>query len=91
MPDLSKLQDMVTYDIVPELESYLHSIGKRLHTSLDGLEESAAKKLPKLSNENGGEDSQEDEKQDDDGRSRRDQKASKNRASGQDSSHTAAQ
>ena len=34
-PDANRVQDMVTYDIVPELESYLHSIGKQLHGSIE--------------------------------------------------------
>ena len=55
MPELSKIQEMVTYDIVPELESYLHSIGKRLHSSLDEQEKIAKTKLNRV---NRGEDSE---------------------------------
>ena len=31
---------MVTYDVVPEIESYLHTINKTLHSSLDEMEKS---------------------------------------------------
>ena len=41
MPDAERVQEIVTYDLVPELESYLHEIGKRLHSSLDENEEMA--------------------------------------------------
>jgi len=37
--DTTRIQDMVTYDIVPEIELYLHSISKRLHSSLDDQKE----------------------------------------------------
>ena len=41
LPDADRVQEVVTYDIVPEIESYLHAIGKRLHSSLDENEEIA--------------------------------------------------
>ena len=54
---------MVTYDVVPEIESYLHTIGKSLHSSLDDLEETTNKKMSRV---NRGVDSgdEEDEKND---------------------------
>jgi len=33
--DASRIEDMVTYDIVPELELSMHKACKRLHSSLD--------------------------------------------------------
>ena len=39
MPDKERLQDIVTYDVVPEIESYMHAIDKRLHSSLDDFED----------------------------------------------------
>ena len=51
---------MVTYDIVPEIESYLHTIRKRLHSSLDEREKSVAERMPK-SNATGASDSDEEE------------------------------
>mmetsp|Transcript_12841 Transcript_12841/g.17287 ORF Transcript_12841/g.17287 Transcript_12841/m.17287 type:complete len:141 (+) Transcript_12841:184-606(+) len=39
MPEPERVQEVVTYDIVPELESYLNSIGKRLHSSMDENDE----------------------------------------------------
>lgn len=39
---------MVTYDVVPEIESYLHTIGKSLHSSLDDLEETSSKKMSQV-------------------------------------------
>ena len=65
---------MVTYDIVPELESYLLSISKRLHSSLDENEESVAKKMSRLNRgiTSDEEDEEEDEKdQEERGRSRK--------------------
>ena len=39
---------MVTYDVVPEIESYLHTIGKDLHSSLDDLEKTSSKKMSQV-------------------------------------------
>ena len=39
LPDKEKLHDIVTYDIVPEIESYMHAIDKRLHSSLDDYDD----------------------------------------------------
>ena len=38
LPDSTHIQDIVTYDVVPELESYLLEISKQLHSSLDETE-----------------------------------------------------
>ena len=35
LADASRIQNLVTYDIVPEIELYLYSVCKRLHSSLD--------------------------------------------------------
>ena len=35
LADAGRIQNLVTYDIVPEIELYLHSVCKRLHSSLD--------------------------------------------------------
>ena len=40
LPDATKVQEMVTYDIVPEVETYLQDIVKTLHGSIDEIEES---------------------------------------------------
>lgn len=40
LPDKERLQDIVTYDLVPELESYMLAIDKRLHQSLDEFDDS---------------------------------------------------
>ena len=40
LPDAAKVQEMVTYDIVPEVETYLQDIVKTLHGSIDEIEES---------------------------------------------------
>ena len=39
LPEKERLQDIVTYDVVPEIESYMHAIDKRLHSSLDDFED----------------------------------------------------
>ena len=75
MPDLSRLQDIVTYDIVPELESYLHTISKSLHSSLDQREESVASRMPKnnagISDDEEDKNAEDDDEQEERGRSKK--------------------
>ena len=40
LPNAEKVQEIVTYDIVPEIEAYLNDINKTLHSSIDEIEES---------------------------------------------------
>ena len=35
LADAHKIQDLVTYDVVPELEQQIHQMSKRLHSALD--------------------------------------------------------
>lgn len=35
LPSGERLKDLITYDVVPEIESYLLEVGKRLHISVD--------------------------------------------------------
>lgn len=48
MPDADKIQDLVTFDIVPELESYLHTIAKDLHSSIDKIESTLVERRREL-------------------------------------------
>lgn len=41
---------MVTYDVVPEIESYLHSIGKTLHSGIDETEDTMAGRADNIGN-----------------------------------------
>ena len=71
---------MVTYDVVPEIESYLHSIGKTLHGGIDETEDSMAGRADNIGNSDDDETPDEEEKKGEDdeteerGRSRRRQK-----------------
>ena len=53
---------MVTYDVVPEIESYLHSIGKTLHGGIDETEDSMAGRADNIGNSDDDETPDEEEK-----------------------------
>ena len=84
LPDATKVQEMVTYDIVPEVETYLQDIVKTLHGSIDEIEESLKDDASKADNDDEAEDEEEkkdwEEDDDDDedrGRSRKRDKGGK--------------
>ena len=82
LPDATKVQEMVTYDIVPEVEIYLQDIVKTLHGSIDEIEESLKDDASKADDDDeADEDEEKKEGEEDDdedrGRSRKRDKGSK--------------
>ena len=93
LPDAAKLQDIVTYDVVPELESYLLEISKTLHGSLDATEDHMRNQKSGGDSEESkeDEDSREEEKEEEDEsqergrpRKREDRKATQRPAEAED-------